>query len=98
MRSLQLLSLLPVTIAAAIRLHSAEIPAARILEGHTGSVLGTEFSPDGATLVTSSRDHSIKVWNAKTGELMRTLTAHKKDVFDVVYSARGDLLASASAD
>src|SRR3954468_24552372 len=56
-------------------------PAVRILEGHTGSVLGVEFSPDGKTLMSCSRDKTIKIWNVPTGKLLRTLTEHDGDVY-----------------
>src|SRR5687768_16214152 len=78
----------------------AEPPATpvRTLEGHTGSVLGVEFSHDGKTLLTSSRDHTIKLWDPGTGKLQRTLSDHTGDVFDIVFSPSGDLLASSSTD
>ncbi|MGE5193408.1 MAG: WD40 repeat domain-containing protein [Deltaproteobacteria bacterium] len=70
----------------------------RILEGHTGSVLAVGFSPDGTVLVTGSRDHTIKLWGARTGHLDRTLSEHAGDVYAVVFSPKGDWLASSSKD
>src|SRR5436190_4806262 len=70
----------------------------RTLEGHTGSVMAVAFSLDGKTLVTSSRDKTIRFWNVGTGKLERTLTEHTGAVYSVVVSPKGDLLASGSAD
>jgi WD40 repeat protein len=70
----------------------------RLLEGHEGSVLSIEFSPDGRTLVSGSRDHTIKVWDPATGQLQRTLGDHTLDVYAAVFSPKGDLLASAGKD
>src|SRR5437773_1493680 len=49
----------------------------RVLEGHKFSVEAEDFSADGKTLITGSRDGSIKIWNPQTGELLHTLLAHE---------------------
>jgi WD40 repeat protein len=36
------------------------------LTGHTDRVLSAAFSPDGATIVTTSGDYSIRLWDAST--------------------------------
>src|SRR4051812_11391488 len=58
----------------------------RVLEGHQGSVEGEDFSADGKTLISASRDRTLKVWNLQTGELLRTIDAHDKDVMTVRFS------------
>src|ERR1017187_11039274 len=40
------------------------------LIGHSNYVLCVAFSPDGTTLASGSADHTVKLWNAKTGELI----------------------------
>src|SRR4051794_28924944 len=70
----------------------------RVLEGHKGSVEALDFTADEKTLVSGSRDHTIKFWNWQTGELLRTLDAHASDVIDVQFSPHGDLFASCSRD
>ena len=45
----------------------------RTLEGHSGWVLACGYSPDGAYIVSGANDHTVKVWEARTGELCMTL-------------------------
>ncbi|MEW4526710.1 WD40 repeat domain-containing protein [Maioricimonas sp. JC845] len=46
------------------------------LTGHAKGVLAAVALPDGATLVTAGLDQSLRVWDAETGELKRTLAIH----------------------
>jgi WD40 repeat protein len=44
------------------------------LVGHSARVLGIAFSGDGRFIVTASRDKTLKLWNAQTGQELRTFT------------------------
>ncbi len=72
-------------------------PAARSA-GHTNSVLSVRFTQDGKTLVSSSRDDTIKIWDVATGKLKRTLTNHNADVYGIAFSNDGKLMASGGMD
>src|SRR6266850_4372334 len=87
-------SLVPLLLAAAA---FADIKPLTI-SAHSGSVMCVTFSPDGATLVSSSRDHTVKLWNPKTGKLLHTIPAHTADVYCVTCSPQADLLATCSGD
>ncbi|MBI4602275.1 MAG: protein kinase [Planctomycetes bacterium] len=52
------------------------------------------WHPDGKLLAASNMDHLIYVWNAETGELLRTLRGHAAQVTSVSFSPRGDFLVS----
>jgi len=54
------------------------------LTDHSRPVLDLEYSPDGKLLVTASADRSLKVWNADSGELVRSLGNHTEIVHSVV--------------
>jgi WD40 repeat protein len=63
------------------------------------AVNGVAFSPDGERLASAGGDGTIKVWNSRTGELVRTvLAAHVDSVVAVAFHPDGRHLASTGAD
>ncbi|KAL4778102.1 hypothetical protein BJX76DRAFT_162903 [Aspergillus varians] len=65
---------------------SAEL---QTLEGHSDGVQSVVFSADGQMLASGSDDHTIKLWDTKTGSEIRTLEGHSSWVQSVVFSADG---------
>ena len=53
------------------------------LPGHTDSVYGIGWSPDGSRLATASFDRCIKLWDAGTGHEVLTLHGHEDRVWSV---------------
>jgi len=66
--------------------------------GHTSSVESVNFSPDGKKIVSASVDRTIKLWNAETGEEIKTLKGHKNLILSVNFSPDGKKIVSGSAD
>ena len=56
---------------------------------HPNSVLSVSFSPDGTRVVSGSYDHSVRIWNAITGEIERVLEGHQDHVISVAFSPDG---------
>ncbi len=91
---------LPVPLEAEDALHRA-VQTSRldfVLRGHTQWVTSVAFSPDGTRLATSSRDRTVKVWEAATGRELLSVPAHAASVWNVVFSPDGTRLATASDD
>jgi WD40 repeat protein/DNA-binding winged helix-turn-helix (wHTH) protein len=65
---------------------------------HDGAVLHVAFSPDGQRIVTTSVDHSAKVWSANEGELLAVLQGHTGPVEAAEFSPDGKLIVTASDD
>jgi WD40 repeat protein len=56
------------------------------------------FSPDGARVLSGSGDHTIKLWDAATGALVRSFAGHSSWVSSVAFSPDGARVLSGSAD
>ena len=56
------------------------------------------FNHDGSQLASGSGDNTVKVWNAKTGDLVQTLKGHSGTVYSICFNHDGSQLASGSND
>ncbi|MBD0337544.1 MAG: hypothetical protein ICV62_18810 [Cyanobacteria bacterium Co-bin13] len=57
-------------------------------------MLPIRFSPDGQRVATGDTDHSVKLWNARTGSRIVTLKGHISGVKHLAFSPDGQHLAS----
>jgi hypothetical protein len=69
-----------------------------IKNGHSDTVYGIAFSPDGKMLATGSADKFVKVWEIPSGKFVKSFEGHTHHVLDVGWMADGKLLASAGGD
>ena len=68
------------------------------LSGHSQIVNQVAFSPDGATIATCSDDATIRLWDAQTGSLLKTLAGHAGRVNRIAFSPDSSWLASGADD
>jgi WD40 repeat protein len=70
----------------------------RVLSGHRAAVIAVAFRPDGEQLASASFDHTLRVWDAATGDLVCCCRGHHDKVTALAYHPEGSLLASAGLD
>jgi len=58
----------------------------KVLRGHTSAVQFAGFTPDGKRALTHSED-SIRIWNAKTGQLISSVLAGEDKFYSLAVSA-----------
>src|SRR5262249_2599962 len=71
---------------------------ALLLLGHTAGVYCVAVSAGGERIGSGSDDMTVRVWEAATGKVQRTLTGHKDRVSSVAVSADGRRIVSGSWD
>jgi WD40 repeat protein/serine/threonine protein kinase len=66
-----------------------------ILHRHRDLVNDVCWSPDGTRLASGGTDETVMIWDARTGQPLKTLRGHKKAVKAVAWCPDGRTLASA---
>jgi WD40 repeat protein len=69
-----------------------------VLAGHEGPVWDADASPDGAWIATGSSDRTARIWDARTGALVHTLTGFSAEVWRVQFSPDGAHLLTAGRE
>ena len=64
------------------------------LKGHSALVKRTRFSPDGSSMLSFSQDGTVRVWDTKNTEPLRTLKRHDGDVRDAEYLGNDRIVSS----
>ena len=67
------------------------------LHGYAQNVTSLAFSPDDKTLASSSDDHTVKLWDMSSRQLLASLQ-HSASVVSVAFSPDGNTLASGGRD
>ena len=71
----------------------------RLVVESSGQIVGLALSGDGRLLATGSQyEHTVKLWDTSTAQLLRTLQGHSSIVQALAFSSDGKLLATGSGE
>jgi WD40 repeat protein len=65
---------------------------------HSWSINSVALSPDAARVISAGREGQLKLWDAATGRLLRTLIGHTHEVMSVAFSPDGATALSGGLD
>lgn len=84
------------SVSHAVLGQDAEEPI--VLTGHRGAINMALFTPDGERVVTASVDHTARLWDAQSGEVIRVFEAHQGPLYCLAVSADGRMLVTGAQD
>ncbi len=64
------------------------------LQGHKGAMTSASYSPDGTRILTTSTDHTARVWDSRTGLQLAPSLDHDDEVVSGVFSRDGKRIAT----
>ncbi len=70
----------------------------RVYADHGEPLYCAAYSPDGAVVATAGRDHTVRIWDPRTGFTLLKLLGHTGRVLGVAFGPDGDVLASVGSD
>ena len=76
----------------------ASLPAHRKAVEHSGVISSIAFDPNGQLLASGSLDHSIRLWDAGSGQCVDKLYGNSSEIWTLAFMANGQGLISGSKD
>ena len=68
------------------------------MQGHLDYISSIVISSDDKTIASCGQDKSIRIWDVKTGELLKTLTGHSDWIHSIKLTKGNKSIVSCSSD
>lgn len=78
-----------------------DVASGRVLHtfgGHLSGISSAALSPDGARVLTGSRDGTARLWDAASGRVLQTFNSHQGAISSVAFSPDGAHVVTGSND
>jgi eukaryotic-like serine/threonine-protein kinase len=76
----------------------ASMPAQRNATEHSGTITSLAFAPGGDFLASGSYDHSIRLWDVRNRQCVKTLLGNPSEVWALAFTADGRSVISGAKD
>jgi WD40 repeat protein len=76
-------------------LSSTEPAKGATLHGHSGTITSLAFSPDNKSLVSISKDHTVRLWDVAANDERAVADEHRGQVVFVAWAPNGTMFATA---
>lgn len=76
----------------------AQRPILSLQNGHSKNITHLDVSSDSKFILSSAADNTAKLWDSRTGKLMRTLDGHSHFVSSACFASKGNKAYTASWD
>ena len=73
-------------------------PSPSPLQGHTQEIVLLQFNQRGTKLFTASFDHTLAVWDARTGRRLRNFIGHRAEIASFDLNFEGTHLLTSALD
>ena len=83
---------------AEIRVWDLRANDVRVLQGHESYVYPVAMSPNGDVIASGSWDHTVRIWDVRSGAEIVVLREHSSTVYGLAFDSTGSRLVSASGD
>ena len=70
----------------------------QVLRGHTSAITSLAFLSSDTRLVSASRDETLRLWDAISGDTLQTLAGHTGEILALAISPDETSVASAGSD
>lgn len=80
----------PYTPEAELALRNISMHNSAILKGHTDEVISAVYSPNGKQILSASSDSTLRIWDAETGDLVKTFKRNTWRNYNAKFSPDGE--------